>query len=103
MLRPIDTQTIYQQTPEMAGRQHVQNHTVEMQQDQFATLLQKETVEKQQFVQKTEKEEKVDHDLNKNKKKESQERGKKRKKAQDSQNDKKHKEDKSAGHFDIRI
>ena len=47
MLRPIDTQTIYQQTPEVSTRQQAFKQGEEMQQTQFANIFNKETQEKQ--------------------------------------------------------
>lgn len=102
MLRPIDTQTIYQQTPEFSNRQHIQNHEAELQQNQFANILHKETEEKQQFVQKTEKNDQIDNDLNKNKKRGNQD-AQKRKKKNDGKEEKDSQVKASANHFDIRI
>lgn len=65
MLRPIDTQTIYQQTPEVSNRQQAMKQGEEMQQTQFGQILQKETDLKQETVNEVRKDEKTDNDLNK--------------------------------------
>lgn len=67
MLRPIDTQTIYQQTPEVSNRQQAFKQAEEMQQNQFANILHKETEEKQKVVIETKENAKTDNDLNKRK------------------------------------
>lgn len=68
MLRPIDTQTIYQQTQEISNRQQVHNKSELTQQGQFAHIMQKETELKKESVNELEKSQKVDNDLNKQKK-----------------------------------
>lgn len=69
MLRPIDTQTVYQQTQEVASREQLHKQAQMMQQDQFSSLLKKEVTNKQEKVNEMQKGERVDNDLNKNKKK----------------------------------
>lgn len=68
MLRPIDTQTVYQQTQEIASREQMYKQAEIMQQDQFSELLKKEVNNKQDRVNEMQKGEKVDNDLNKKKK-----------------------------------
>ncbi len=68
MLRPIDTQTVYQQTQEIAAREQMHRQAQVLQQDQFSELLKKEVNNKQEKVNEMQKGEKVDNDLNKNKK-----------------------------------
>ncbi|MBP3889186.1 MAG: hypothetical protein J6F30_16300 [Cellulosilyticum sp.] len=65
MLRPIDTQTIYQQTPEVSNRQQAFRQGEEMQQTQFASILNKETEEKQKIVIETKENAKTDNQLDK--------------------------------------
>ena len=55
MLRPIDTQTIYQQTPEVSNKQQAMKQGEEMQQTQFGQSLQKETDLKQETVNEVRK------------------------------------------------
>ena len=72
MLRPIDTQTVYQQTQEVASRQQMQQQAQVLQQDQFSTLLKKEVQNKREKVNELQKGERVGNDLNKSKKKQQQ-------------------------------
>lgn len=65
MIRPIDTQTIYQQTQEIANRQQVYNQNEHNQQGQFAHIMQKETEIKKESVNELEKNQKIDNHLNK--------------------------------------
>ena len=65
MLRPIDTQTIYQQTPEVSSRQQAIRQGEDMQQTQFAQILQKEADVKQETVNEVREDEKTDNDLRK--------------------------------------
>ncbi|WP_054738663.1 hypothetical protein [Cellulosilyticum ruminicola] len=69
MLRPIDTQTVYQQTQEIAAREQMYKQAQILQQDQFSELLKKEVSHKQDKVNEMQKGEQVDNDLNKNKNK----------------------------------
>ena len=65
MLRPIDTQTIYQQTPEVSNKQQAFKQGEEMQQTQFASIFNKETQEKQKVVIETKENAKTDNKLDK--------------------------------------
>ena len=65
MLRPIDTQTIYQQTPEVSHRQQASQQGQEMQQTQFAQILQNEVDIQQETVSEVKENKKTDHDLKK--------------------------------------
>ncbi|WP_069997478.1 hypothetical protein [Cellulosilyticum sp. I15G10I2] len=85
MLRPIDTQTIYQQTQELSNRQQVHNQGEHRQQGQFAHIMQKETELKKESVNELEKNQKIDNNLNKEKK-EEQGNAKKNKKKESSKN-----------------
>lgn len=42
MIKPIDTQVLYPQTPEIAGRQHRNNQVPLEQQAQFGNIMKKE-------------------------------------------------------------
>ncbi len=81
MLRPVDTQTVYQQTQEVASRQQMLQQAQTLQQDQFSDLLKKQVHEKQKKVNESQKGERVENDLNKNnkkqQKKQSQDKNKK--------------------------
>ncbi len=65
MIRPIDTQTIYQQTQEISSRQQMQNQMEQTQQGQFSHIMQKETQLKKESINKLEQDNKVDNDLDK--------------------------------------
>lgn len=65
MLRPIDTQTIYQQMQEGSNRQQAYRVKEEVAQLQFADITNHEIEAKQEKVNHILKEEKVDHDLKK--------------------------------------
>lgn len=81
MIRPIDTQTIYQQTQEIASREQLRQQGEMSQQNQFAATMQKEVKEKQETVHSLEKEREIDNDLDKNKGK-GQHKGKNKKQKQ---------------------
>lgn len=59
MIRPIDTQILHPQTPELANRQQVNNQLPAVQQDQFANIIQKEIKTKKDTVQETHKTDKL--------------------------------------------
>ena len=69
MLRPIDTQTIYQQSQEVSNRQQTVKNEAEVQQNQFGNILHKETIEKQQSVGEIKEEEEIKNHLDKEHKK----------------------------------
>lgn len=50
MLRPIDTQTILQQTQEIANRQQATNNKEQMLQHQFSNILTKQFQQKSEMV-----------------------------------------------------
>ena len=50
MIRPIDTQIIHPQTPEIAGRQQRNNHLPVEQQSQFGDIMKKEVAHKKDMV-----------------------------------------------------
>lgn len=101
MLRPIDTQTIYQQTSEVSNRQQAFKQGEEMQQTQFANMLQKETHQKQNIVIETKENAKTDNQLDKRQGRKTFAEQKKYKK---KKNDAKGKDEKmSSTHIDLRI
>lgn len=71
MIRPIDTQTIYQQTPEVSNKQQAIQYSEEMKQVQFAEILQKETEIRQEIVTEVKENQKTDDDLNKKQKRQN--------------------------------
>lgn len=50
MIRPIDTQVLYPQTPEIAGRQQRNNQLPSEQQAQFGNLMKKEVESKKDTI-----------------------------------------------------
>lgn len=50
MIRPIDTQILHPQTPEIAGRQQRTNHLPVEQQSQFGDIMKKEVEHKKDTV-----------------------------------------------------
>lgn len=101
MLRPIDTQTIYQQTPEVSNRQQAFKQGEEMQQAQFANILHKETEQKQKVVIETKENAKTDNHLDKRRGRNASDEKKKYKK---KKNDTKKVEKKDYNqHIDLRI
>lgn len=102
MLRPIDTQTIYQQSQEISNRQQAHKQGEEMQQTQFAHLMQKETREKKETVSEIEQNEKIRSDLNKEKKKEKEKSKAQHKKTKNVKKETQRGSTSSA-HFDARI
>ncbi|MBE6021758.1 MAG: hypothetical protein E7231_00835 [Cellulosilyticum sp.] len=101
MLRPIDTQTIYQQTPEVSNRQQAFKQGEEMQQTQFANLLHKEVEDKKKVVIETKEDAKTDNDLNKRQGRNAFGEKKKYKKKKNDTEEEKKKE--KSQHFDMRI
>ncbi len=100
MLRPIDTQTIYQQTPEVSNRQQGIKQSEEMQQTQFANIFHKETEEKQKVVIETKENAKADNQLDKRKgRNASGEQKKYKNKKKDIEKEKKL----TSNHIDLRI
>jgi len=101
MLRPIDTQTIYQQTQELANRQQVHNRNEHTQQDQFTNIMQKHAELKKESVNELQKDEKVDNHLNKERENNPNKREKSKKgKSSKDNNAKKHNKETK---IDIRI
>ena len=101
MLRPIDTQTIYQQTPEVSSRQQAVKQGEERQQIQLAPILQKEIEVKQETVNEVREGEKLDHDLYKKQGRREVNTQKKYKKKKNSI--KKDKASQNVTHIDIKI
>lgn len=65
ILRPVDTQTIYQQSQEISNREQGIKQQLEMQQTQFSNILQKEVDNKQKSVNEVKKQERVNNKSNK--------------------------------------
>lgn len=101
MLRPIDTQTIYQQTPEVSNKQQAFKQGEEMQQTQFANILQKETNEKQKIVIEAKENAKTDNELNKRQGRNAFKEQKKYKKKKDDSAKKEQQIE--SNHIDLRI
>lgn len=102
MLRPIDTQTIYQQSHEVSNRQQIARQETEMQQTQFSNILHKETAQKQESVNEVPQEDQIKNQLDQKegRKGQSEEKRKyKRKKDKET----KSKDKDSSCHIDIRI
>ena len=100
MLRPIDTQTIYQQTPEVSNRQQGFKQSEEMQQTQFANILHKETEEKQKVVIETKENAKADNQLDKRRRRNAADEPRKyKKKKKDTEKEK----SATSNHIDLRI
>lgn len=100
MLRPIDTQTIYQQTPEVSNRQQGARQSEEMQQTQFANILHKETEEKQKVVIETKENAKADNQLDKRK---GRNAAGEQKKYKSKKKDTVKEEKSTSNHIDLRI
>lgn len=102
MLRPVDTQTIYQQTPEVSSRQQAARQGEEMQQTQFAQIFQKETNLKQETVNEVKEDQKTDNDLKKKqgRRQNDDSQRKYKKKKNDTKKDEKMQ---GATHIDIKI
>ena len=102
MIRPIDTQTIYQQSQEVSNRQQAQKESLQVGQMQFGQLLQKEAQEKANTINNVEKNYAIDNDLSKNK------NNSKGKQSKGKSNGKRAKDEKKMGiktkhHFDQKV
>lgn len=71
MLRPIDTQTILQQTQEIANRQQATNNKEQMLQHQFTNILTKQIQEKIETVNNVPADEKLKNNTKVNKEKQN--------------------------------
>lgn len=103
MLRPIDTQTIYQQAPEVSHRQQAIQQGEEMQQTQFAQILKKEVDVQQETVTQVKENQKTDNDLEKRQKSKDVEPQKKYKKKKNKDKNKEDKEIQPVQHIDVKI
>ena len=102
MLRPIDTQTIYQQSHEVSNRQQMARQETEMQQTQFSNILHKETAQKQESVREVPEEEQIKNQLDKKEGRNGQSEGKRKyKKKKDKETKSKDKD--NTCHIDIRV
>lgn len=103
MIRPIDIQILYPNAPEFSNRQQVDNQKPNVQQGQFAEMMQKEQAEKKEKIVHMEEGQKVRHATDQNEKKQQQNgKGKKDNKVKEK---KKTfiKDEYSESQFDIRI
>lgn len=103
MLRPIDTQTIYQQSPEVSNRQQASKHGGEMQQTQLADILNKQTIDRQEMVNEINEDEKLDNDLNKEQRRQALNSPSKYKKKKKNDIHSKENKGNHTTHIDIRI
>ncbi|MGL4736974.1 MAG: hypothetical protein ACRCW2_05910 [Cellulosilyticaceae bacterium] len=87
MIRPIDTQILYPQAPELSNRQQVNKQLPENQQQQFAQIMQKESEVKKEKVQEVSKDAGIKNDP-----KEKKEKGSDEKQSQNQQRKKQEKE-----------
>ena len=55
MIKPIDTQVLYPQTPEIAGREHRNNQVPLEQQAQFGNIMKKEVESKKDTIVQAQK------------------------------------------------
>lgn len=105
MIRPIDTQILYPQAPELGNRQHVANQKPNIEQEQFAQLMQKEVEQKKEAIDKSKEEQKTVNNANKDhKQSNSQHKEKNKQVAKRKSEDKdKIKDPYASSQFDIRI
>jgi len=105
MLRPIDTQTVYQQSQEVSNRQQMAKNETDMQQSQFSNIMHKETIQKQVSVNEVAEEEQIRSNIDKKNGRGTPEQQKKykKKKEKDKNKNKEQKDKESTYHIDIRI
>ncbi|MGL4345392.1 MAG: hypothetical protein ACRCTE_09350 [Cellulosilyticaceae bacterium] len=82
MIRPIDTQILYPQSPELSNRQQVAKQQSEIQQQQFADIMNKENESQRDTVIKTSKDENVKNNTEP-KKNQSEQKQKNKKRSRD--------------------
>lgn len=103
MIRPIDTQILYPNAPEMSNRQQVDNQKSSIQQGQFAEVMQKEQKEKKEKISHLEEGQKMGH-INEHANSKHKKNNKSKKENEVKKNKKTHlKETYSESEFDIRI
>lgn len=103
MIKPIDTQILYPQTPELANRQHSSNQVPSVQQEQFANIMQKEAKLKQETIAPTPKSENLRTEKDSQKEKKNPQ-FKKREQKESNKNNKNNKQKaKTTNRIDIRI
>lgn len=105
MIRPIDTQIIHPQTPEIAGRQQRTNHLPIEQQSQFGDIMQKEVEEKKDTVIPTQHPEKLKAEKDASKGSKGQDKGNLKKKSnkKSQTTDKGKTQNNATNRIDIRI
>ncbi len=102
MIRPIDTQILHPQTPEIAGRQQRTNHLPVEQQSQFGDIMKKEVEHKKDTVVEPQNPEHLKANKDGSKQLAHQNKKKSKKKSKD-ENNKKENESNSRTKIDIRI
>lgn len=103
MLRPIDTQILYPQTPQLSNKQQVDNQKATVQQDTFAQIMKEETNKKKDTIVKTEENQKITNnkkDSEKKKSKKSKKQAHKKKNVEENKKDENHQ---TQNTIDIRI
>lgn len=103
MIRPIDTQILYPQTPELGNRQHTDNQKANVHQEQFAQLMHKEAEHKKEVVDSAKEGQKMDNNVNKDHKQSNGGYKEQRKKQANPKNNKASKDPYCTSQFDIRI
>ena len=103
MIRPIDIQILYPNTPEFSNRQQVENQRPNIQQEHFAGMMQKEQAKKRETVIHMEEGQKVRSATDQNEKKQ-QHKSKDKQKSKAKEKKKQYLQDGySESQFDIRI
>lgn len=105
MLRPIDTQTILQQTQEIANRQQATNNKEQMLQHQFTNILTKQIQQKNETVNNVPADEKLKNNTQVNTEKQNSRFRSLQKKKNKKKNNKKNNSSTSGDgtRFDVRI
>ena len=103
LIKPIDTQILYPQTPELANRQHSTNQVPAVQQDQFAHIMQKEAKIKQDTIAPTPKSENLKTEKDSQRQKENPQFQKREQKNNQNKKPKQKQKAKNTNRIDIRI
>ena len=103
MIRPIDTQILHPQTPEIAGRQQRTNHLPVEQQSQFGDIMKKEVEHKKDTVVEPQNPEHLKANKDGSKQLAHENKSKSKKKNKGKQNKKNKSHNNSRTKIDIRI
>lgn len=103
MLRPIDTQILYPQSPQLSNRQQVDNQKATIQQDTFADIMKEETNQKKETIIKTEENQQVKNNKKDSEKKRSKQSKNHPNKKKNLQENKKDEKIQTQSTIDIRI